>query len=521
MTHPLTRSRFPAALILGLASTLTACSGLESDRDLLILNATLLSPERAVPLEDAWVRVRGDRIIDVGSGAVDLSNARVIDAEHGFLTPGLIDSHAHLYHATGLRARYTNDYAALYHAYMEQQPRSFLFHGFTTVIELNADAETNARFEAAPLHPHLVHCGQGIALSDGFMALELDGASIDENYPGYLIDSYANGIIPDGADPAAHTPEATVASVIDQGGQCIKVYYEEALWWPGGAPEFRLPSVEIVRDVVQAAHAANLPVLLHATTPAGHEFALQSGIDILAHGLWEWTGQSFIDPQPSGATADAARRVARSQIMVQPTIQTIRNTASLFDPTILEDAGWADAVPSAYLDYLRGDAQVQREDFLAMFGALINADGDSEDMAAAQQAFLHRYEDLLRDMSAEGAHFLFGTDTAVGGFGWASPPGLGGYWEMHNWVDAGIALSTLFRAMTIDNATAFGLGGEIGTIEAGKRADLLILRANPLEHVVAYDQIALVVLAGEPIDRRSLSARQVEATRDSAVTRER
>ena len=512
MTHPLNRSRFTTALILALASIQLACASPDTGRDLVIVNATLLSPERAAPLEEAWVRVRGDRIIDVGSGAVDSGNARVIDAEHGFLIPGLIDSHVHLYHATGLRARYTSDYAALYDAYMEQQPRSFLFHGFTTVIELNADAETNARFEAAPLHPHLVHCGQGIALSDGFMALELDGAPIGETYPGYLIDSYANGHVPDGADPAAHTPEAAVAAVIDQRGQCIKVYYEEALWWPGGAPAFRLPSVEIVRDVVRAAHGADLPVLLHATTPAGHEFALQSGIDILAHGLWEWTGQTFTDPQPSHATADIARRVAGSEIRVQPTIQTIRNTASLFDPTLLKDAGWADAAPAAYLDSLRGDAQVQRDDFLAMFGAQITADSGAEDMAAAQAAFLRRYQDLLRDMSAEGARFLFGTDTAVGGFGWASPPGLGGYWEMQNWAEAGIALSALFRAMTIDNATAFGLDGEIGTIEAGKRADLLILRANPLETVAAYNQIELVVLAGEPIDRESLSARQLGAS---------
>jgi imidazolonepropionase-like amidohydrolase len=515
MTHSPARSRFAAALILGLALTQPACSLRDTDADLVILHATLLSPERAAPLEDAWVRLSGDRIVAIGTGPVETGNARVVDAGNGFLIPGLIDSHVHLYHATGLRAGYTDDYAALYRGYMEQQPRSFLFHGFTTVIELNADAATNTRFEAAPLHPHLVHCGQGVVLSDGFMALELEGEPVGEHYPGYLIDGHAGGLVPEGADPAAHTAEAAVAAVLDQGGQCIKLYYEEALWWPGGAPAFRLPSVAIVRDVVAAAHAAGLPVLLHATTPSGHEFALEAGIDILAHGMWEWTGQSFTDPQPSEATAAIARRIARSPIAVQPTIQTIRNTGSLFDASVLEDAGWQDAVPAEYLDYLRGEAQVQRQIFLAMFGEMIVTDGSADEMPAAQAAFRDRYERLIGGMAEGGGHFLFGSDTAVGGFGWGSPPGLAGYWEMRNWVDAGIALPTLFRAMTIDNAAAFGLADEIGTIEPGKRADLLILRANPLIDVAAYDQIELVILAGIPTERSGLSAR---SARNEAVS---
>lgn len=499
--------RIRAAALALFALTQPACSQAWPEADLLIRNATLISPERPAPLENAWVSVSDGRITALGTGIPTVRATRTIDADDSYLIPGLIDSHVHLYHATGLRARYTEDYAALYRGYMEQQPRSFLFHGFTTVIELNADAETNARFEAAPLHPHLVHCGQGIALSDGFMALELEGAPVGGAYPGYLIDSYANGFIPEGANPAAHTPEAVVASVVRQGGQCVKLYYEEALWWPGGAPDFRLPSAAIVRDVVSEAHAVNLPVLLHATTPAGHEFALETGVDILAHGMWEWTGQTFTDPHPAADTADIARREARSQIAMQPTIQTIRNTASLFDPAVLEAPQWADVVPAAYLDYLRGDAQVQREQFLAMFGDMIAEGSDAENMGAAQTAFLDRYKNLIWDMYVENARFLFGSDTAVGGFGWASPPGLAGYWEMRNWVDAGISLPTLFRSLTIDNAAAFGLADEVGTIKPGKRADLLILRASPLRDVAAYDQIETVILEGEVIDRAVLSAR--------------
>jgi imidazolonepropionase-like amidohydrolase len=121
-------------------------------------------------------------------------------------------------------------------------------------------------------------------------------------------------------------------------------------------------------------------------------------------------------------------------------------------------------------------------------------------------AFNSRYERLVGEMDANGAELLFGTDTAVGGFGWASPPGLAGYWEMRAWVRAGISLRSLFESMTIANARAFGLDGEIGTIEAGKRADLLVLADNPLVDVSAYDTIKIVILGGNEIQRDSLSA---------------
>jgi len=505
---PIRKALILATLVL-LSLEGASCAQAQPQPDTLIVNATLISAERSRPLDNAWIRIGGDRIAAIGTGEPVLTGARIIDADHAYVIPGLIDSHVHLYHATGLRHQYTTDYDSLYQGYMAQQPRSFLFYGFTTVVELNADAATNQRFEVAPVHPHLVHCGQGIVLSDGFMALELDGTPVGEAYPGYLIDHYAGGFIPEGADPTRHTPGAVVDHVIAEGGSCIKLYYEEANWWPGGAPPFRLPSVEILRDVVAEAHARGLPVLLHATTPEGHAVGLAAGVDVLAHGMWEWTGQSFTDPQPSVTIREIARQVAASHIAVQPTFQTIQNTASLFRPDVLEDPRWRDVVPSAYLDYLRGDAQVQRERFTDMFAEAILGEGlDMSDMPQAQAAYSSRYEQLIGTMDTDGAHFIFGSDTAVGGFGWASPPGLAEYWEMQDWQRVGISLATLFRSLTINNARAFGLDGEIGTIERGKRADLLILRANPLEDVAAYDTIELVILAGVPMRRELLSAEQ-------------
>jgi imidazolonepropionase-like amidohydrolase len=82
---------------------------------------------------------------------------------------------------------------------------------------------------------------------------------------------------------------------------------------------------------------------------------------------------------------------------------------------------------------------------------------------------------------------------------------------MDNWIAAGVSEAKLFRAMTIDNARVMRLDDEIGTIEPGKKANLLLLGADPLKNVKAYDAIETVFLHGRPITRETLSARYAPA----------
>ena len=73
-----------------------------------------------------------------------------------------------------------------------------------------------------------------------------------------------------------------------------------------------------------------------------------------------------------------------------------------------------------------------------------------KDVPSAMVAYIARYERLIGTMAADGANLLFGTDTAVGGFGWATPPGLAGYWEMLAWNRADVPLKTLFESLTVN-----------------------------------------------------------------------
>jgi imidazolonepropionase-like amidohydrolase len=66
----------------------------------------------------------------------------------------------------------------------------------------------------------------------------------------------------------------------------------------------------------------------------------------------------------------------------------------------------------------------------------------------------------------------------------------------------------ILRAATLDNARTLGLSRELGSIEVGKRANLLLLGENPLANVSAYDSIEIIFLNGEPIARETLRPRE-------------
>ena len=84
---------------------------------------------------------------------------------------------------------------------------------------------------------------------DGFFALELKGDDFARRFPHYLHVPGTNHLTPDGDDPANHTPARSVESLIEKGASCIKLHYEEALWYPGGPPPFRLLSQALIEDI--------------------------------------------------------------------------------------------------------------------------------------------------------------------------------------------------------------------------------------------------------------------------------
>jgi imidazolonepropionase-like amidohydrolase len=120
---------------------------------------------------------------------------------------------------------------------------------------------------------------------------------------------------------------------------------------------------------------------------------------------------------------------------------------------------------------------------------------------ALRRSFPQRYK-LLKMLSDAGAGLLVGTDTMVPYL----VPGYTSIDEMEHFVKAGLTPYRALRAATSEPARFLGIDGESGTIGVGKRADLLLIEANPLDDVSNLWRRTGVVLHGRWLPRAELEA---------------
>lgn len=115
----------------------------------------------------------------------------------------------------------------------------------------------------------------------------------------------------------------------------------------------------------------------------------------------------------------------------------------------------------------------------------------SADPAAAAREVQLRNR-LLAAMHDEGVLILMGTDAPQ----LFSVPGFSLYRELPVMVEAGMTPYEVLRTGTVNVARFFGIEEDAGTIEVGKRADLLLLEANPLEDIRSIERNAGVMVDG-------------------------
>jgi imidazolonepropionase-like amidohydrolase/Tol biopolymer transport system component len=82
--------------------------------------------------------------------------------------------------------------------------------------------------------------------------------------------------------------------------------------------------------------------------------------------------------------------------------------------------------------------------------------------------------------------------------------GLGAHWELWMLQQGGMTPLEAIRCATINGARALGLDGDLGSIEEGKLADLVVMDRNPLENIRNSESIAMVMLNGRLYDARTL-----------------
>ena len=496
------------ASTVGLALATLGClanAGAAQAEDLLIKNVTVVSPEREAPSAATSVLVRDGQIVAIGPELSQGAHGseQVIDGAGRYLAPGLIDAHTHLSDIPGMTFEHEQAHPNVAREARRQIPRSYLYHGFTSVIDMMAGRpDVIAEWNKLDVRPHAYFCGAA-PVFDGYPMNFIPKPVRYRIVPYFLFDEERADEFPAGFDPTEHTPEAVVEKMHADGAVCAKTTFESGF---GGRNDLPLPGERVIRDLVAAAHARGMPVLLHANSRSAQAFGLAVGVDAFAHGMWSWDAPGSIE-----LTAEVTKTldaIVHRNIAWQPTIQVLYGERDLHDPDYLSNPELRHVLPRAAIDwYGTEDGQWFRNRMRNNPGvARVLENGHWEDVDAVPIA---RVTGALSYLASRGARLSFGSDSPSSPT-YANPPGLNGRLEMRRWLEAGVTPIHVFRAATIVNAELFGLQDVIGTVEEGKRADLLLMTRNPMKDASAFDAIDLVILEGRVLRRSELSAERTQ-----------
>jgi imidazolonepropionase-like amidohydrolase len=483
--------RTVVAVLVSLLLIVTLSSAAMADTvrgDLLITGVTVVSSHLDEPDPDRNVLIRDGRIVSITAASEPrTAGVPVLEGAGLYLTPGLMDSHVHVSLLPGLGFTGTPRSSAhpeLVAAYLEQQPRSYLYHGVTQIIDPNPGLSWSA-FVDAPLRPDAWRCAV-ITAPGTYPFVEYDETTSRRLFP-YLVN-----------DEEGTSPEDVVERIAATDAVGIKLYFEDGF---GDQSQWPLLDDDTVGRIRDAAHARGLLVFAHANAWDMYAVALRNRVDIMAHGLWNWGPDNQSDGVPAGIARMLDTIIERGT-GYQPTTQVMAGLGALMDPAILADPAVARTIPASYLAYLQTqEGQHFRDVIVEDFGGL-----EPAVIRRIVGRILSRGDRALRHVHDAGHPLLLASD-CPGNPGHANQPGLTTYHEMLALASAGLTPPEIMAAGTVNNARRFGLADDYGTVETGKVANLLLLSENPLASVSAWDTIETVVLHGKARARESLRPR--------------
>jgi imidazolonepropionase-like amidohydrolase/pimeloyl-ACP methyl ester carboxylesterase len=464
--------------------------------DLIIKNVRIINPERTLEPRQGYIVIHHNRIKQVGDGTVKIaSNANVYDGKNQYVIPGLIDSHNHIDTVLGLSDQQYTSHPKLVSDYQKQLPRSYLYFGYTTIIDL-ASSDRNAIriFNSSAAHPDLYTCGGGIMIANGYPMNYLPEEVRFDKVPNFLYDPHQKIKLPSHIDPAQHTPSAIIKRIVSSHAVCVKIFYE-----PGFDEEkiLPLPSLSSVREIVKLAHQHHLPVLMHANSYEAQKFFLASGADISAHGLWNWGTyeNEFGLPDP---IKNILYQITQRQLGYQPTMQVMNGLSASVNTSFLDDPQLPNVIPVSLLSWYKTKEGQWYSD-------LITGNVSKATVEKRFQLKENQLQRVVNYLQKNHANLLFGTDTPSSPT-YGNPPGYNGYLEMNDWHRADVPLSDILIAATIRNAKFFHLEKKYGSLAPGKIANLVIMKKNPLQDISAYDSITSIVLHGKIYPRSEFLA---------------
>jgi imidazolonepropionase-like amidohydrolase len=411
------------------------------------------------PIVDATVVTVGDRVVAVGR-ADDVAVpacATHVDATGQWIMPALVDAHVHVENARLWRLLFQDP--TIPEAAVDDGDvlLPYIAYGVLQISNMNAMSEAVGQRRAVEsgtvLGPHIA------------LAAMVDGSP---------------SLWPVGFTRVAATPDAgrqVVRDEMAEGYDMVKVY--------GNL------SFETFSAIVDEARTRGIKVVGHIPgrgTP--FEPYLQPGYTMIAHAEELASRTTDFSDAEAARMADLAKQNGTG-MMSTLTVDT-RILEQTLDPTTLHTRPEVQ-----YVHPLTRRFWYDRNPYVGR---------NSPERIAQLQQLIAFNDKLVRAFAAAGVPILAGTDSLVPGV----VAGSAMHDELAALVEAGLTPYRALEAATRVPITWLGLEGDRGTIEVGKRADLLVLDADPLADITNTRKIAGVIANGRWLPRAELDAKLAE-----------
>jgi len=436
--------------LLFFAALLAFAAGAALAETIVLDGFTLIDGNGRQPLSNAAMIIVDGRIQWTGPKAQlkAPAGAAITHLVGKYVMPGIINLHGHL----GNTLELTQDPKNFTRDNVEKQLKLYASYGVTSIVSMGTDGDLifPMRAEQRAGRPHMTRiftAGRGFTGVGGYptTAQGMKGVPLE----------------------VATTAEVDrdVAQLADEKVDLVKIWVDDHL-----GREKKIP-LDLAKAIIAEAHKHGLKVAAHIFYLDDAKALVNAGLDGLAHSVRD-------KPVDDELIASMKKRGAFQEAA---TLTREESTFIFAKPgPLLDDPFFTRGVSQGVLATLRSPAYQNKA----------AADPDY----AKYPGFLQSAMQNLKKLADSGVMIGFGTDSG--------PPGrFQGYfehWELQLMTEAGLTPMQVITAAT-HNAAAFLRAKDLGTLERGKWADLIVLGKNPLDDIRNTRSIEMVMIAGNKI----------------------
>lgn len=426
-----------------------------------IVGGNIVNPDGIPTIENATILIKGNKIIEIGEvNKVNIpKDAETIDAKGRWIIPGLIDSHIHFFQSGGLYTRPDVIDLTKFVPYVEKELSDirgqiqdtftrYLRCGITSVVDVGGpfwNFDIRGFAQQTEMAPRVQVCGPLISTYQPEALTTDDPPIIKVNSIEEALDQ--------------------VHKQVEMKTDFIKIWY---IIRSGHTPD---EYFDLVKAIVDESHRLGKRVIVHATQLETAKAAVKAGADILAHGV-----------------ADV--------IVDDEFIQLLKDHDVIYSSTIIVNEG--------YMEVLSKQVELNEMELVMANPNIVSTLFDlhhlpeevdpkkSNDWVERRKQRIAINQKNLKIIQDAGVAIAANTD--AGNIGVL--PGPSFFREFDLLIEAGLTPKQILTAATINNAKFMGMQKDLGSIEKGKLADLVILNSNPLEDILNTSDIHMVIKDG-------------------------